>query len=152
MKILRPRFSSELSPDRGIGLGDRRDGGEVAESREKGGSAERGGKKAAGVVAAVALGESAQSGVAATARSTGGVDQRSGPCRWLSRLRRDPRHGDWQVYGEVCLDGADVVIDGMWAVASNHKEDSFNSKRETMLAGILQACNDDGCQLTGCPA
>ena len=32
-------------------------------------------KKAAGVAAAAALGEPAQSGVAATARSTGGVDQ-----------------------------------------------------------------------------
>src|SRR6202795_2420673 len=36
--------------------------------------------EAAGVAAAAALGEPAQSGVAATARSTGGVDQRVGPC------------------------------------------------------------------------
>ena len=41
---------------------------------------ERGGKKAAGVVAAAALGEPAESGVAAAARSTGGVDRRVGPC------------------------------------------------------------------------
>src|ERR1700730_17509987 len=41
---------------------------------------ERGGKKAAGIVAAAALGRPTQSGVAATARSTGSVDCRTGPC------------------------------------------------------------------------
>ena len=41
---------------------------------------ERGGKKAAGVVAATALGQPAESRVAAAARSTGGVDRRAGPC------------------------------------------------------------------------
>src|SRR6202163_1871916 len=41
---------------------------------------ERGGKKTAGIVAAAALGEPAQSGVAATARSAGSVDHRTGPC------------------------------------------------------------------------
>ncbi len=46
---------------------------------------ERGGKKAAGVVAAAALGEPAESGVAAAARSAGGVDRRTGPCGEPSR-------------------------------------------------------------------
>jgi transposase len=41
---------------------------------------EQGGKKAAGVAAAAALGEPAESGVAAAARSPGGVDRRVGPC------------------------------------------------------------------------
>jgi hypothetical protein len=41
---------------------------------------ERGGKKTAGVVAVAALGEPAESGVAAVAGSAGGVDRRVGPC------------------------------------------------------------------------
>jgi transposase len=41
---------------------------------------EQDGKRAAGVVAAAALGQPAESGIAAVARSTGSVDCRTGPC------------------------------------------------------------------------
>ena len=41
---------------------------------------ERDGKKATGVAAAAALGQPAEGRVAAAARSTGGVDRRTGPC------------------------------------------------------------------------
>src|ERR1700680_2345867 len=55
---------------------------------------ERGGKKAAGVVAASALGEPTESRVATAARSTGGVDRRTWTARWPNRPMRGRRHGD----------------------------------------------------------